>query len=84
VDQNERRFDEDIGLLPPLNLRKRPGKLVLERSDLGKSCLRFYATSFAERTKKRARHLLSETLTCEIYRLYEPIKPVHGKRAAKA
>jgi len=30
-----------VDLLPPLNLHRRPGKLVLERSELGKSCLHF-------------------------------------------
>jgi hypothetical protein len=40
-----------VDLLPPLNLHKSSGKVVLERSELGKSCLRNYATSFAEGTK---------------------------------
>ena len=40
-----------VDLLPPLYLLKSSGKVVLERSELGKSCLRNYATSFAEGTK---------------------------------
>ncbi len=51
---------------------------------MGKSCLRFYATSFAESAKKCARHLLSGTLIFRLYGVHEPIKPVHGKRAARA
>ena len=72
----------EVDLLPPLCLRKSSGKVVLERSDLVKSCLRQEATSFAEGAKKRTRHLLSGPLTFETYRLHEPIKPVHSKRAA--
>ena len=71
-----------VDLLPPLNLHKRPGKLVLESPELGKSCLRQKATFFAEDAKKCTRHLLSGPLTFQIYRLHEPIKPVHGKWAA--
>jgi hypothetical protein len=40
-----------VDLLPPLYLYKSSGKLVLERSELGKSCLRQDATLFAEDTK---------------------------------
>src|SRR6266702_6595789 len=40
-----------VDLLPPLCLRKSSGKVVLERSEVGKSCLGKYATSFAEGTK---------------------------------
>jgi hypothetical protein len=71
-----------VDLLPPLYLHKSSGKVVLERSEVGKSCLPNYATSFAEGVKKCTRHLLSGTLTFEKYRLHEPIKPVRGKRAA--
>ncbi len=41
-----------VDLLPPLCLCKSSGKVVLERSELVKSCLRQNATSFAEGTKK--------------------------------
>jgi hypothetical protein len=41
-----------VDLLPPLFLSRSPGKLVLERSEVGKSCLRQNATSFAEDAKK--------------------------------
>ena len=61
MDQNELRFDEAVDLLPPLNLHKSPGKLVLERPDLGKSCLRFYRTSFAE-SAKNARDIFCQGL----------------------
>ncbi len=71
--------DGGVDLLPLLFLHKRSGKVVLERSEVGKSCLRFYATSFAESAKKRARHLLSGTLTFQSYGVHDPIKPVHGK-----
>src|SRR6266567_8818881 len=40
-----------VDLLPPLYLHERSGKVVLERSEVGKSCLRHYVTSFAEGTK---------------------------------
>jgi hypothetical protein len=33
--------NESVDLLPLLFLRKRSGKLVLKRSEVGKSCLRF-------------------------------------------
>jgi hypothetical protein len=70
-----------VDLLPPLYSYKSSGKVVLERFDDGKSCLRKNVTSFAEGAKKCARHLLSGTLTFKKYRLRDPIKPVHGKRA---
>jgi len=38
-------FNAWVDLLPPLNARKSSGKVVLERSEVGKSCLRLYATS---------------------------------------
>jgi hypothetical protein len=79
---NHAGCNEGVDLLPPLCYRKSAGKLVLERSELVKSCLRQNATSFAEGAKKRARHLLSGPLTYEMYRLYEPIKPFHVKQAA--
>ncbi len=44
-------LDERVDLLPPLNSHKSSGKLVLERPELGKSCLRQDATLFAEDTK---------------------------------
>ncbi len=59
-----------VDLLPPLCLRTSSGKVVLERSELEKSCLRQNATPFVEGSKKCMQHLLSETLTCEMYRLY--------------
>jgi len=71
-----------VDLLPPLFLYKSSGKVVLERSEVVKSCLRQNATSFAEGTKKRTQHLLSGPLTFEMYHLHEPIKPVHSKQAA--
>ena len=37
--------------MPPLNSHTSSGKLVLERSELGKSCLRQDATLFAESSK---------------------------------
>jgi hypothetical protein len=40
-----------VDLLPLLNSHKSSGKLVLERSELGKSCLRQNATLFAEGTQ---------------------------------
>jgi hypothetical protein len=40
-----------VDLLPHLNLYESSGKLVLERSELGKSCLRQDATLFAEGSK---------------------------------
>jgi hypothetical protein len=49
-------YDEGVDLLPPLNLHKSAGKVVLERSEVGKSCLRHYATSFAE-NRKNARDI---------------------------
>jgi hypothetical protein len=36
-----------VDLLPPLNLHKNSGNLVLERSKVGKSCLHECATSYA-------------------------------------
>ena len=45
------RVISGVDLLPPLNLYKSSGKLVLERSELGKSCLRQDATLFAEGIK---------------------------------
>jgi hypothetical protein len=69
--------------LPPLFLPESSGKLVLERSEVGKSCLRKNATSFAEDAKKCTRHLFSGTLTFQGYRLSEPVMPFYGKRAAK-
>ena len=44
-------WESPVDLLPPLNLYKSSGKLVLERSELGKSCFRQDATLFAEGTK---------------------------------
>jgi hypothetical protein len=46
-----------VDLLPPLNLHKSSGKVVLERPELGKSCLRNYVTSFAKEGKN----------TCDIF-----------------
>jgi hypothetical protein len=40
VDQNARRFEEAVDLLPPLYLYKSSGKVVLGRSEVGKSCPR--------------------------------------------
>ena len=40
-----------VDLLPLLNSHKSSGKLVLERSERGKSCLRQDVTLFAEGTK---------------------------------
>ena len=72
-----------VDLLPPLFLYTSSGIVVLKRSEVGKSGPRFYATSFAEGAKKRARHLLSGTLTFRLYGVHEPIKPVRSKRAQK-
>src|SRR5436190_14875920 len=44
-------FYEWVDILPPLNLHKRSGKVVLELSEVGKPCLRQDATSFAENRK---------------------------------
>ena len=41
-----------VDLLPPLYLHKSSGKVVLERPELVKSCLRQNVTSFAESNKK--------------------------------
>ena len=45
--------DAGVDLLPPLNLRKSAGKVVLECLEVGRSCLHLYATSFAKDAKKR-------------------------------
>src|SRR5438128_2595028 len=56
---------------------------LLERPELGKSCLRQNATFFAEDAKKCTRHLLSGPLTFKRYCLSEPVKPFYNKRAMK-
>src|SRR5438876_10918382 len=40
-----------VDILSPLYLYKSSGKVVLERSEVGKSCLRHYVASFAEEGK---------------------------------
>ena len=54
---------ELVDLLPPLYLYKSSGKVVLERSEVGKSCLRKYGTSFAENRKNERAHYFTRNRT---------------------
>jgi hypothetical protein len=58
-----------VDLLPPLCLQKKVLVKLFES-----------ALSSGNPALVTTRHLLSETLTLEMYRLYEPIKPVHNER----